>query len=136
MKNRKKGRIIRYLLLATGAVVFTLPMIYMISTSLRPNGALYEYPPRFFPKWEALTLENYRYILNQSKFYLNFLNSAVVSLSTVTLAAAVSSAINRLMLPTCDGLVATEKITLPVTPAARLSRIISAAVPLYLIGRL
>ncbi len=92
MKNRKKGRIIRYLLLATGAVVFTLPMIYMISTSLRPNGALYEYPPRFFPKWEALTLENYRYILNQSKFYLNFLNSAVVSLSTVALAAAVSSA--------------------------------------------
>ena len=72
--------------------MFTLPMIYMISTSLRPNGALYEYPPRFFPKWEALTLENYDYILHQSKFYLNFLNSVVVSLSTVALAAAVSSA--------------------------------------------
>ena len=82
----------RYLLLAAGTVVFTLPMIYMISTSLRPNGALYEYPPRFFPKWEALTLENYDYILHQSKIYLNFLNSVVVSLSTVALAAAVSSA--------------------------------------------
>ena len=96
MKRRNPAKIadaaVRYLLLAVGTVVFTLPMIYMISTSLRPNGALYEYPPRFFPKWEALTLENYDYILHQSKFYLNFLNSVVVSLSTVALAAAVSSA--------------------------------------------
>ena len=92
MKQKIKGKIIRYLLLALGTVVFTLPMIYMISTSLRPNGALYEYPPRFFPKWEAFTLENYVYILNQSKFYLNFLNSVLVSVSTVLLAAIVSSA--------------------------------------------
>lgn len=61
MKRRNPAKIadatVRYFLLAAGTVVFTLPMIYMISTSLRPNGALYEYPPRFFPKWEALTLE-------------------------------------------------------------------------------
>ena len=87
----------RYLLLAIGTVVCTLPMIYMISTSLRPNGALYEYPPRFFPKWEALTLENYQYILSQSKFYLNFLNSVFVSLSSVVLAALVSSAMAFVM---------------------------------------
>ena len=63
MKSKNVAKIrsllIRYLLLAIGTVIFTLPMVYMISTSLRPNGALYEYPPRFFPKWEALTLENY-----------------------------------------------------------------------------
>lgn len=92
MKQKIRSKLIRYLLLALGTVVFTLPMIYMISTSLRPNGALYEYPPRFFPKWEAFTLENYVYILNQSKFYLNFLNSVIVSVSTVGLAAIVSSA--------------------------------------------
>ena len=84
--------IVRYVLLAIGTVVFTLPMLYMISTSLRPNGALYEYPPRFFPKPEALTLENYDYILHQSKFYLNFLNSVFVSVSTILIAAAVASA--------------------------------------------
>ncbi len=96
MKSRNAAKIrsavIRYMLLAAGTVIFTLPMIYMISTSLRPNGALYEYPPRFFPKWEALTLENYDYILHQSKFYLNFLNSAMVSVSTIVLAAAAGSA--------------------------------------------
>ena len=87
-----KSAVVRYMLLAIGTVIFTLPMIYMISTSLRPNGALYEYPPRFFPRWEALSLENYDYILHQSKFYLNFFNSVIVSVSTIVLAAAVGSA--------------------------------------------
>ena len=58
MKHRNTARIrsavFRYTLLAIGTVIFTLPMVYMISTSLRPNGALYEYPPRFFPKLKAL----------------------------------------------------------------------------------
>lgn len=95
--RKLRANFLRYLLLALGTVVCTLPMIYMISTSLRPNGALYEYPPRFFPKWEALTLENYQYILSQSKFYLNFLNSVFVSLSSVVLAALVSSAMAFVM---------------------------------------
>lgn len=90
--RKLRANILRYLALAAGTIICTLPMIYMISTSLRPNGALYEYPPRFFPKWEALTIENYQYILSQSKFYLNFLNSVYVSLSSVVLAAIVSSA--------------------------------------------
>lgn len=95
--RKLRANFLRYLLLAIGTVVCTLPMIYMISTSLRPNGALYEYPPRFFPKWEALTLENYQCILSQSKFYLNFLNSVFVSLSSVVLAALVSSAMAFVM---------------------------------------
>lgn len=95
--RKLRANFLHYLLLAIGTVVCTLPMVYMISTSLRPNGALYEYPPRFFPKWEALTLENYQYILSQSKFYLNFLNSVFVSLSSVALAALVSSAMAFVM---------------------------------------
>lgn len=95
--RRLRANILRYLLLSAGTVICVLPMVYMISTSLRPNGALYEYPPRFFPRWEALTLENYEYILSQSKFYLNFLNSVFVSLFSVALAAAVSSAMAFVM---------------------------------------
>ena len=90
--SKIRGKAIRYFFLLLGSVIFTLPMIYMISTSLRPNGALYEYPPRFFPKPENVTLENYDYILSQSKFYQNFLNSVFVSLTTIIIAAAVSSA--------------------------------------------
>ena len=90
--SKIRGKAIRYFFLLLGSVIFTMPMIYMISTSLRPNGALYEYPPRFFPRPENVTLENYDYILSQSKFYQNFLNSVFVSLTTIVIAAAVSSA--------------------------------------------
>lgn len=98
-KSAQKLRIyiLRYTLLAIGTVICTLPIIYLISTSLRPNGALYEYPPKFFPRWDAFTLENYQYILSQSKFYLNFLNSVFISLSSVAIAALVSSAMAFVM---------------------------------------
>ena len=70
MKNGKSRRqnVIRYVVLLLGGAVSVLPMIYMLSTSLRPNGALYEFPPHFFPKLSEITLENYRYIFAQEKF--------------------------------------------------------------------
>jgi ABC-type glycerol-3-phosphate transport system permease component len=92
-----RAALFRYILLILGVVISILPMVYMISTSLRPNGALYEYPPRFFPKWEALTMENYRYIISQSKFYMNFLNSVFVSVASVAVAAFVSAAMAFVM---------------------------------------
>jgi multiple sugar transport system permease protein len=92
-----RAALLRYILLILGVVISTLPMIYMISTSLRLNGALYEYPPRFFPKWEALTIENYQYIISQSKFYVNFLNSVFVSVASVAVAAFVAAAMAFVM---------------------------------------
>jgi len=94
MERVKKKVIIQiliYAILIAFAILFTLPMIYLISTSLKSNGALYEFPPKFFPTLKSLTLENYTYIINQSKFYINFVNSAVVSILTVAIAAIVAS---------------------------------------------
>ena len=68
-------------------------MVYMVSTSLKPNGALYEFPPRFLPTLEELTAENYQYIFTQEKFYLNFLNSVAVTLLTVVIAAFIATAL-------------------------------------------
>lgn len=68
-------------------------MVYMISTSLKPNGALYEYPPRFLPDFNEITMENYQYILGQGKFYINFLNSILVAAASVLLAALIASAL-------------------------------------------
>ena len=81
------------MLLLLGGAVSVMPMIYMISTSLKPNGALYEFPPKFFPALDTVTLENYVYIFSQEKFYVNFLNSAIVAILTVVIAAFVSSAL-------------------------------------------
>ena len=87
------SQIVIYLMLLAGLLIVVLPMIYMISTSLKPNGALYEYPPRFFPRLKEMTLENYTYILSQKKFIANFANSILVSVLTVVIAAIVSSAL-------------------------------------------
>lgn len=46
-KRELPSNILRYVLLLLGGAVSVMPMIYMISTSLKPNGALYEFPPKF-----------------------------------------------------------------------------------------
>lgn len=97
MLNNKSNKLVKHIcmygLLIIGAIISLLPMLYMISTSLRPNGALYEYPPRFLPRLKEITFANYAFIFSQEKFYRNFLNSLVVAVLTVTLAAFVSTAL-------------------------------------------
>lgn len=94
MKVKKQSKVqswLIYLILILGVIITTTPMIYMVSTSLRPNGALYEYPPKIIP--DVITFENYRYVLFEANFYINFLNSAIVALCTVLISAFVSSSL-------------------------------------------
>lgn len=93
MKKKTFIQIILHLFLIGALVIVVLPMVYMISTSLKPNGALYEYPPRFLPDFNEITMENYQYILGQGKFYINFLNSILVAAASVLLAALIASAL-------------------------------------------
>lgn len=93
LSNKTTKNIILYVLLLLGGAVSIMPMIYMISTSLKPNGALYEFPPHFFPSLEQLTSENYLYIFSQEKFYVNFINSVIVAIATVVFAAIISTAL-------------------------------------------
>ena len=86
-------QIILHALLLSGLIVVVLPMLYMLSTSLKPNGALYEYPPKFLPALDEITLENYVYILGQGKFYINFLNSVFVAVVSVVLTAIIATAL-------------------------------------------
>lgn len=93
MKRKTITQIILHLFLISALIIVVLPMVYMISTSLKPNGALYEYPPRFLPGLKEITLENYSYVLGQGKFYVNFLNSFFVAVCSVFLAALIASAL-------------------------------------------
>jgi len=92
-----KQTILLYLLLIMSTALSIMPMLYMLSTALRPNGALYEFPPRFFPSLDSLTLENFKFVLFQNKFYLNFINSVFVSVVSVAIAALVSSALGFIL---------------------------------------
>jgi len=40
-----------YLLLTAGGVVFIIPLVWMISTSLRPEWEVYSYPPKILPNY-------------------------------------------------------------------------------------
>lgn len=93
MKKKIIVQILLHLFLITALIIVVLPMVYMVSTSLKPNGALYEYPPRFLPSLEEITIENYQYVLGQGKFYINFLNSIFVAICSVFLAALIAAAL-------------------------------------------
>lgn len=93
MLRSRKSLSIKYFLLICFSIVALFPMVYMISTSLKPNGALYEFPPRFLPSLDEITLNNYRYIMGESRFLHNFLNSLYVSTASVMIAAITSTAL-------------------------------------------
>ncbi len=97
MKRKLKQKIVKdiilFLFLTAGLFIVVMPMVYMVSTSLKPNGALYEFPPRFFPRLKEVTVENYQYIIGEGKFYINFVNSIVVSITTVAAAALIAAAL-------------------------------------------
>ncbi|MGQ9553948.1 MAG: carbohydrate ABC transporter permease [Anaerolineae bacterium] len=48
---------ITYTLLIVGSVIFIIPLIWMVSTSLRPEWAVYSYPPKILPDY--LLWKNY-----------------------------------------------------------------------------
>ena len=92
MTKKRMRLLFIYVLLAGGAILCVMPMVYMLGISLKPSGALYEFPPHLFPGPEQLTLVNFEEILAQSKFFYNFCNSVIVACLTVVLSAFVSSA--------------------------------------------
>ena len=83
--------IIRYVLLLLGLVIVITPMIYMISSSLRPNSLTFTYPPRLIPIASEFTLENYKYILFHQNFLKYILNTLYVAAAATILPAIISS---------------------------------------------
>jgi ABC-type glycerol-3-phosphate transport system permease component len=72
-------------LLAIGA----FPLVWMLSTSLKPSGEIFATPPTLVP--HAVTFENFTRLFAETSFLTYFWNSVAVSLATVLLTLAVSS---------------------------------------------
>jgi len=90
MKNlRFYKNIVIYLLLILGASITTIPFIYMFSTSLKDKVYVFEIPPKFIP--EDPTINNYLTAWSAGNFKIYFLNSLIVSISTVLLVLLFSS---------------------------------------------
>jgi len=82
---------LRYLLLIFGLFIMVLPMIYMLSSSLKPNETAFTYPVEIIPSSDEITLENYEYVLSQDNFFVYVGNTLYVAAATTVISAAVSS---------------------------------------------
>lgn len=79
--RRDPRKILVWTLVALGGIVMVMPFLFMISTSLKGRGEVYDL--RLIPL--APTLENYAYLFRESRFLRWFLNSfAIASVSTVS----------------------------------------------------
>jgi multiple sugar transport system permease protein len=74
------GRVVTLVLIVIGALVMLIPFAWMLSTSLKPSGALLTLPPRLVP--EEPTLDAYRGVMEAFPMARVFLNSVVVALGT------------------------------------------------------
>jgi multiple sugar transport system permease protein len=53
----RPSRVVRYVVLSAGAVLFIAPFVYMVSSSFQPLSEIFSYPPKWIPT--NPTLENY-----------------------------------------------------------------------------
>ncbi len=113
-------RIVTHLFLLAGAFLSAMPFLWMVTTSLKPNGALYE-PPLLIPmhfEWQ-----NYVEAWQAAPFPRFFLNSALmtvgITLGQTVFSAMAGYAFARLKFPGRDVLffliLGTMMIPFPVT---------------------
>ncbi len=70
-----------YALLIIGSISFLFPLLWMVSTALKPTSQIYAYPPVWWPS--PLDWANFREAINFFPFWLYFRNSAIVTVLVV-----------------------------------------------------
>lgn len=91
MRDRRTPlrRILEVELPVIAIVAFALaPYIWMMITSLKPEGEIAKWPVAYWP--HDLTFEHYQYLLRRTAFGGNLLNSLVVALGAVAVGLGVS----------------------------------------------
>jgi multiple sugar transport system permease protein len=87
-KERIRG-IVVHILLIPAALVFLLPFLWMLSTSLKPDSQLFAYPPIWIPN--PLKWENYPTSVTYVPFFLYLRNTLIIAISSMVGVVASSS---------------------------------------------
>lgn len=87
-RRRAIARIGLVLGLVLGALYAGLPVLWMLSSSFKPNTEIFQYPPRLIP--ETFTLDAYTTIFTDPVKVRFFLNSYFVSLTVTALTLLVA----------------------------------------------
>ncbi len=77
---RSLERLMVHLILLVGLVATVTPFVWMLSTSFKPGGGIFTYPPQWIPR--NPTMEWYRQLFRDVDFLLHFKNSLIVSVTT------------------------------------------------------
>ncbi|OXM17011.1 carbohydrate ABC transporter permease [Paenibacillus herberti] len=67
-----------YLFLSIGALMMAIPFLWMVSTSLKPAGSEFEFPPQWIPT--NFDWSNYSFVLLESDIVQGFFNTLLVIL--------------------------------------------------------
>jgi len=131
--RRLRGRLglaLLYLSAAGLAAQAILPLLWMLSTSLKPPREVLATPPTLIPA--APTLENYARLLGQTAFVRYFVNSVSVAGLTVLLTMAVGAvgaySLTRFRFPGREGIARLILCTYMFAP-------IMIVVPIYILAR-
>lgn len=82
-------KLITYLLLILGSIVFLAPIVWMISTSLKGEGDIFTIPPKWIP--EVFQWSNYVDAVNSFPFFRYTVNSVIITAASV-IGGVISSA--------------------------------------------
>jgi ABC-type glycerol-3-phosphate transport system permease component len=127
---RRGGRALLYAAAAGLAAQAILPLLWMLSTSLKPPREIFATPPTLIPA--APTLENFARLLTQTAFLTYLWNSVAVSALTVLLTMAVGAAgaysLTRFAFPGREGTARLVLCTYMFAP-------IMIVVPIYILTR-
>ena len=83
----EKGLI--YFVIAVYLFITLAPLLWVLSTSFKPNQEAISFPPKFLP--DKPTWENYIFVLTDPKLSLSLLNSLLVSVGSTVLSVTVSA---------------------------------------------
>jgi len=78
-----------YSVIAVYLFITVAPLVWVLSTSFKPNQEAISFPPKFLP--DHPTLENYLFVLTDSKLVLSLINSLIVSVGSTVLSVTVSA---------------------------------------------
>jgi len=74
-------KIFLYMLMSVGALIFTLPFLWMISTSLKPSTQVFIYPIQWIPK--PFVWRNYIDAWKSAPFGTYYLNTVIITILTL-----------------------------------------------------
>jgi multiple sugar transport system permease protein len=78
-----------YSVIAVYLFITVAPLVWVLSTSFKPNQEAISFPPKFLP--DHPTWENYFFVLTDSKLVLSLINSLIVSVGSTALSVTVSA---------------------------------------------